>query len=369
MHFKLLSLVIAAAAMTGCNQEAPKQQQQRPPAHVTYINIVESPIKIQSELKGRVSAVSEAQIRPQITGIIQSINVQDGQEVKKGQVLYKVDPAQYKAVYDQSLAAYDSVKADIKTAKTKAERYGALAKQKAMAIQEADEAQSSYLKLVASLAEKKAEIATAKINLDYTDIKAPISGILGISTITPGALVTANQTDSINTITTLSPIYVDLTQPSKEFIDMKIVQKKLQSTDVPVELKFNNNADYFINGHIHSNEYSVNQATDSIKVRAIFENKDKLLLPGMYAYANLTYGIDNKGIKIPLQSIVRDVKGNSSVYVVNSDNKIENKAIVTLSNVGSEAIISEGLKTGDKLVFEGVDKVKIGDSVVPEEKK
>lgn len=368
MQFKLLSLFIAATAITGCNQDTKTIQQQRPPSHITYIKIIESPIKVQSELKGRVTAVTSAEIRPQITGIIQSINVKDGQEVKKGQVLYKVDPSQYQALYQQALAAYDSVKADIKTAKTKSERYNALAKQKAIAMQDADEAQSAYLKLVASLAEKKAAILTAKINLDYTDIKAPISGILGISTITPGALVTANQTDIINTITTLSPIYVDLSQPSKEFISMKMIQKKLNSNEVPVELKFENNDDYSIQGKIYSNEYSVDQSTDSIKLRAIFENKDKLLLPGMYTYANLTYGIDPKGIKIPLQSVVREVNGGSSVYVVNAENKIEKKFIKTLSNVESDAIVTDGLTTGDKLVFEGIDKIKTGDTVVPEER-
>lgn len=368
MQLKLISLAITAIAIAGCNKETISSQYQRPTPHITYVKVVESPLKVQTELKGRVTAVSSAEIRPQVTGIIQSINVKDGEDVKKGQILYKVDPAQYQALYQQTLAAYDSVKADIKTAKTKAERYSTLAKEKAISMQDAEEAQSAYLKLVASLAEKKAAITTAKINLDYTDIKAPISGILGISTITPGALVTANQTDIINTITTLSPIYVDLSQPSKEFINMKILQKKLKSIDIPVELKFENNDAYSIQGKIHSNEYSVNQSTDSIKLRAIFDNKDKLLLPGMYTYANLTYGIEPNGIKIPLQSIVREPNGTSSVYIVNTENKIEKKFIKTLSNVESKAIVTDGLANGDKLVFEGIDKIKVGDTVTAEEK-
>lgn len=368
MKLLRLNLLVVAVAMAGCSKEAP----QRPPAapkSISYITIKEEPVKIQSELKGRVSAVTEAEVRPQITGIIQTIHVKDGQSVKKGQLLYKVDPSQYKAAYDQSVAAYESIKADIDTARLKSERYATLAKQKAIAIQDADDAKSAYQKLVSTLAERKASVDLAKINLDYTDIKAPIDGILGITTITPGALVTANQTNSINTITTLNPIYVDIAQPSKEFLDMRILQKELKTKEVPVQLRFQRDGEYVLTGHVISNEFKVDQTTDSIKVRAIFDNTDKLLLPGMYAYANVTYGVQPNGIKIPLQTVVRGLKGETSVFVVDSANKVQKIDIDTLYNTGSEAIVSSGLKAGDKVVFEGLDKIRNGDEVAPVEQK
>ena len=363
-----LNLLVVAVAMAGCSKEAP----QRPPAgpvSISYITIKEEPVKIQSELKGRVSAVTEAEVRPQITGIIQTINVKDGQAVKKGQTLYKVDPSQYQASYDQSVAAYQSIKADIETARLKSERYAKLAAQKAVAIQDADDAKSAYQKLVSTLAERKSAVDLAKINLDYTDIKAPIDGILGITTITPGALVTANQTNSINTIITLNPIYVDIAQPSKEFLDMRILQKQLNSKEVPVQLRFEKNGEYILTGQVSSNEFKVDQTTDSIKVRAIFDNKDKLLLPGMYAYTNVTYGIQPNGIKIPLQSVVRGLKGESSVFVVDPANKVQKVDIDTLYSTGSEVIVKSGLKAGDKVVFEGIDKIKNGSDVAPVEQK
>lgn len=238
----------------------------------------------------------------------------------------------------------------------KSERYAKLAAQKAVAIQDADDAKSAYQKLVSTLAERKSAVDLAKINLDYTDIKAPIDGILGITTITPGALVTANQTNSINTITTLNPIYVDIAQPSKEFLDMRILQKQLKSKDVPVQLRFEKTGEYILTGQVSSNEFKVDQTTDSIKVRAIFDNKDKLLLPGMYAYTNVTYGIQPNGIKIPLQTVVRGLKGESSVYVVDATNKIQKVDIDTIYSTGSEVIVKSGLKAGDKVVFEGSTK-------------
>lgn len=368
MNLLRLNLLVVAVAMAGCNKEAP----QRPPAaptSVSYITIKEEPVKIQSELKGRVSAVTEAEVRPQITGIIQEILVKDGQVVKKGQILYKVDPAQYQASYDQAVAAYQSIKADIDTSRLKSQRYATLAKQKAIAIQEADDAKSSYQKLVSTLAERKSAVDLAKINLEYTNIKAPIDGILGITTITPGALVTANQTESINTITTLNPIYVDIAQPSKEFLDMRILQKELKTTEVPVQLRFQRTGDYVLTGHVSSNEFKVDQTTDSIKVRAVFDNTDRLLLPGMYAYTNVTYGIQPNGIKIPLQTVVRGLKGESSVFVVDGTNKIQKVDIDTLYSTGSETIVKSGLKAGDKVVFEGIDKIKNGDQVSPVEQK
>lgn len=369
MKLLRLSLITTATlAIVGCKQEQPQRPPQGPIA-VSVMTIKEQPVEIQSELKGRLSAVSEAEVRPQVTGIIQTINAKDGASVKKGDVLYKIDPAVYKAAYNQSVAALNTVKADLFTAKNKFERYDALAAKKAISAQDADDAKSVYNKLLASLAEKEAAVQSAKINLDYTEIKAPIDGILGISKITPGALVTANQANSINTITTLNPIYLDITQPSQDFMNMMNTHKELKAEKIPVDLKFDINSDTFIKGYVSSNEYKVDESTDSIKIRAIFENPENNLLPGMFAYAKITYGTKLDGIKIPLQTIVRNPTGDSSVFVVGSDNKIKKTDITILYNTNNQAIISSGLKAGDKVVFEGIDKIKEGIEVNPSEKE
>lgn len=367
--FQLSVLSMAVLALAGCKEEAPKGGFQPPPKAVSFITVKEEPVKIQSELKGRLAAVKEAEVRPQISGIIQSIKVEDGQPVKKGDVLYKVDSAQYQAAHNQAVAAYESIQADIKTAKLKADRYEKLSKDKAISTQEADDAKANYEKLQATLAERQAAVEIAKINLAYTDIKAPIDGVMGISTITPGALVTANQANSINTITTLNPIYLDIAQPSQEFQEMMLLSKELKSTEIPVELTLNNSAKTTLSGVVSSNEIKIDPQTDSIRVRALFKNDDKLLLPGMFAYATITYGVKEKGIKLPAQSIQKTPDGKLIVLVVDETNKIKSVDVDVLQSSGKESIISSGLKDGDKVVFEGTEKVRPGDEVVATEYK
>lgn len=365
---KLSMIAIAVTAIVGCNKDVVQKPNQMPPKLVTTITIKEEPVKIQSELKGRLSAIEEAEVRPQITGIIQEVKVKDGQEVRVGDILYKVDAAQYQAAYNQAQASYNSVKADIETAKLKANRYEELAKIKAVPIQEADDAKSNYNKLLASLEERKAALEAAKINLGYTNIKAPIDGLIGITTITSGALVTANQSASLNTITKLDPIYLDVTQQSKDFLEMMKLSKSLGSKEIPVEIRINQGDEPVI-GTISSNELKVDPQTDTIKIRAKFSNKEKTLLPGMFGYATITYAIQENGIKIPLQTVVRNGDGKSTVYVVNAENKIEQISIDVLKNTGFEAIVSNGLKAGDRVVIEGIDKIKAGDTVVASDKK
>lgn len=366
-QFSLLGVVSAVAILTGCNSEQAQQQRpEMPPATVTVVTINEKPIKIQSELKGRLSATEEAEVRPQITGIIQSLEVKDGSPVKKGQVLYKVDDAQYKAAYNQALASVNSTKADIESAKSKADRYEKLASENAISIQEADDARSVYQKLVANLAEKEAALEIAKINLEYTKIKAPIDGVLGISSVTPGTLVTANQATVINTVTKMDPIYLDITQPSSDFLNMITLSQDLNTKEIPVELKINEKV---FNGVVSSNEFKVDPQTDSIKVRAEFENKNKVLLPGMFGYATVTYAVQDNGIEIPMQSIIRTADGKASVYVVGADNTVAIRPVEILTSHRFNSIVSSGLKEGDKVIFEGIEKTRPGAKVNPVEKQ
>lgn len=365
-NLSLLGVAVATLILTGCKQEQVAQRPAMPPTQVTVITVKEEQVKIQTELKGRLSAIEEADVRPQVTGIIQSIEVKDGSSVKKGQVLYKVDDAQYKAAFNQAQAAYNSIKADINTAKLKSERYKKLAADKAISTQESDDASSSYQKLVSNLAEKEASLEIARINLHYTEIKAPIDGVLGITTITPGTLVTANQATSINSVTKMNPIYLDVTQPSNEFLNMTSLNKELGAKKIPVELKVN---DKIFEGAVSSNELKVDPQTDSIKVRAIFENNENILLPGMFGYATITYATKENGIQIPMQSVIRSTDGKSSVYVVGTDNKIVSTPVEILQSFGKYSTINSGLKAGDKVVFEGIEKTRPGAEVNPVDAK
>lgn len=366
-HFNMLGIAIAIVALTGCKSEQePQQKPQMPTPTVTVVSVKQEPIKIQTQLKGRLAAIEEAEVRPQITGIIQSIEAKDGTTVKKGQVLYKVDDAQYKAAYNQAQAAYNSTKADIETARLKAARYKKLAADKAISIQEADDANATYQKLVANLAEREAALEIAKINLEYTNIKAPIDGVLGIASITPGTLVTANQASIINTITKMDPIYLDITQPSNEFLDMITLNKDAGGKAIPVELNIN---EKIFTGVVSSNELKVDPQTDSIKVRAKFDNKDGFLLPGMFGTATITYAVQENGIQVPMQSIVRDTKGNPNVFVVEADGTAKLKPIEVLQSSGFNNIVKSGLSVGDKIIFEGVEKAKPDAKVNPVEKQ
>lgn len=375
--FQLSLLAIPIAIfISGCNsktEQAGAQQRQMPPQSVTYQTVKVGPVEIKSSLKGRLVASDEAEVRPQITGIIRQFDAKDGQNVKKGDVLYTIDQSQYLAAVKQSKASLKSIEADIKSAKSKAERYAQLAKDKAIPQQDADDATALYNKLLANLDERKAALEIAELNLEYTKIKSPISGTLGIASITTGALVTANQSNKINTVTQLDPIYVDITQQSSDFLNMKNLSSQFNSTEIPVVMTIgggNNsiNTPQF-KGFLISQEAIVDPQTDSVKIRAKFENPKKELLPGMFANTDVIYAVQPDGIKIPMQSIIIDNDGSTFVYLLNDDKTVKKQTVKILHNTTNEAIISEGLKKDDKVIFQGISKIRDGATVAPIEQK
>lgn len=373
--FQLSLLAIPVAFfISACGQKSEQANQQRtmPLQSVTYYNVVNTPVALSSSLKGRLVASDDAEVRPQITGIIQNFNVKDGQYVKRGDVLYEIDPAPYAAAYKQAQASLKSIEADIKSAKSKSERYSQLAKEKAIPQQDADDALAIYNKLQANLEERKAALELAQLNLSYTKIKAPISGTLGIASITKGALVTANQSDKINTITQLDPIFLDITQQSSDFLSMKNLSRKFNSQEIPVTMKIGNSStesDVKFEGLLISQEAIVDPQTDSVKIRAKFNNLNKELLPGMFAFADVIYAVQPEGIKIPMQSIVFENDGSTHVYILNEDNTVKKQPVKILHSSTNEAILEEGLTEGQKVIFQGVGKIKDGASVKASEQQ
>ncbi|WJV52488.1 efflux RND transporter periplasmic adaptor subunit [Prodigiosinella aquatilis] len=352
-------LLLMVFSLVGCDR-AVEPKFDHAPITVVVKTLKTQPVVLSSELTGRVTAAMVSDVRPQVDGIIQKRLFIEGSEVKAGQVLYQIDPASYQASYDQAVAALKNAEATVRSAKLKAERYARLVKEDGVSRQDADDAQASYEEDVATVAEKKASLETARINLAYTKIKAPISGRIGISSVTPGALVTADQTTSLATIRQLNPIFVDLTQSSSQRLAMREQQKNAQT---PVTLTLENDKPYAQKGILKLAELSVDESSGTVTVRAEFPNPQETLLPGMFVRASVEDGVDPAAVLAPQQGITRDVKGNATALVVNDKQQVEQRQVVTGQAIGNQWLVTSGLKAGDRLIIEGTDKVAPGDTV------
>lgn len=319
-------------------------------------------VTLDSQLTGRVVGSMVSEVRPQVDGIIQKRLFTEGDEVKAGQVLYQIDPASYQASYDQAVAQLKNAQALVKSSQLKSQRYTALVKENGVSRQDADDALATYQQNVASVDQYRAAVESARINLNYTKIKAPISGRIGISSVTPGALVTSAQTTALATIRALDPIYVDLTQSSVQLLKLKRQQASLQQSSdvVPVTVKLEDGSAYDYPGKLELTEVAVDEATGTVTLRAIFPNPQHELLPGMYVRASVTNGVKSDAILAPQQGITRDAKGNATALIVDKENKVENRTVVADRVIGSAWLITSGLTSGDKLIVEGTAKVQAG---------
>jgi membrane fusion protein (multidrug efflux system) len=344
-------IAVAVAGLSACGQQ--QQQPKFPPPAVGFVVIKEQPVQLAAELPGRTDPFAVSDVRPQVSGIILHRLFTEGSTVKQGQALYQIDPAPYQASYDNAVAT----EAD---AKSKADRYAALMKANAIAPQDADDAKAAYL--VA-----KANVETARINLAYTRITAPITGRIGASSVTEGALVTADQTTALATISTLDPIYVDIDQSSSELLALR---RALQAGQIgagvaDVTLKLDDGSDYAQHGKLQFTDVTVDQTTGAVRLRAIFPNPDGLLLPGMYVRATVIEGTDPHGILAPQQGVSHDAKGNPIALVVDDKNVARLKVLKTGRAVGSDWQVLDGLKPGDKLIVEGTQKAMPDMPVTP----
>jgi membrane fusion protein (multidrug efflux system) len=334
-----LSLVLVA-----CNRQP---QFKMPPANVGFITIAEQPVALNVELPGRTSPFAVSEVRPQISGIVQKRLFVEGATVKRGQPLYQIDPAPYRATYDSTLATLASTKA-------KAERYARLLSQNAIAPQDADDARAAYL-------QAKANADSARINLNYTRITAPISGRIGASAVTEGALVTALQATALTSISTLDPIYVDVDQSSAELVALRrAVQAGNVNSGGPltaeVTLKLDDGSTYPLKGKLQMTDVTVDPATGAVQLRAIFPNPDTLLLPGLYVRATINQGVDPHGILVPQSAISHNQKGEPTALVVDGKNIARLRVLKTGRAIGNDWQVLEGLKAGDRLITEGLAK-------------
>ncbi|MEI7790494.1 MAG: efflux RND transporter periplasmic adaptor subunit [Alphaproteobacteria bacterium] len=343
----LPSLTIGMATLlvlAGCGR--PPQQQMPPPA-VGFVTIAEQPVALTVELPGRTHPFAVSEIRPQINGIVLKRLFVEGSTVKAGQPLYQIDPAPYRAVYDSTLATLASTK-------VKAERYQRLLSENAIAPQDADDARAAYL-------QAKANADSARINLNYTRILSPITGRIGASTVTEGALVTAQQATALTTVSTLDPIYVDVNQSSAELVALKRAIQEGNANSggaltAEVSLKLDDGSTYPLKGRLQFTDVTVDPATGAVQLRAIFPNPENLLLPGLYVRATINQGVDPHGILVPQNAVGHNQKGEPTALVIDDKNIARLKVLKTGRAVGNQWQILEGLKAGDRLITEGLAK-------------
>jgi len=332
------------------------------PTEVGYIVAQPQTVGLTTELSGRTSAFLVSDVRPQVGGVIKARLFEEGAIVRAGQSLYQIDPATYQATYNSAAASLAQAQAQALSAKLKADRYKALVESGAVSKQDNDDAQAAAAQTAAAVAVQKAALDTARINLNYTKVAAPITGRIGKSAVTPGALVTANQATALATVQDLSKIYVDLTQTSAELLKLKqqFASGKLGKTNsATVTLKLEDGSTYPTPGTLEFSDVTVDPGTGSVTLRAVFPNPNGVLLPGMYVRASLAQGVASGGILIPQGAVSRDPKGGATVMLVGAKGP-EPRPITLGQTVGDKWLVTSGLQPGDKVIVEGLQKVRPG---------
>ncbi|TKJ80313.1 efflux transporter periplasmic adaptor subunit [Pseudomonas sp. CFBP13509] len=332
---------------------------------VGVITVKKQPVELSTELPGRTVPYLVADVRPQVNGIIKARNFREGSDVKAGQTLYEIDPAPYQAAYNSNVAALAKAQASLRTAQLKSDRYKELIIINAVSQQEYDDAVANLGEIKADVAAAKANVETSRINLAYAHVDAPISGRVGRSAVTPGALVTASQATAMATIQQLDPIYVDVTQSSAALLNLKesLAKGEIQKVGAnaaKVALVLENGRTYPLEGRLEFSDVTVNQDTGAITLRAVFPNPNADLLPGMYVRAVMQIGIKEQGLLVPQQAVSRDSTGKPTVYIVGAGNKLERRVLETDRAIGDQWLIRSGLQAGDQLVVDGQQRAAPG---------
>lgn len=361
----VLTGFLAALALTAACKSKPL-----PPAvpEVAVVALKTERLALTTELPGRTAAFLVAEIRPQVNGIIQKRLFTEGADVRAGSILYQIDPAPYQAAYEQAKAALAVADSRVPSARSRAERFKDLVAVHAVGQQDYDDAVAALATAEAGAASAKAALETARINLEYTPIKSPISGRIGRSGVTVGALVNAYQGVALATVQQLDPIYVDVIQSSADVLRLR---RRMESGQIKqdkeawskVRLRLEDGTSYPLEGTLKFRDITVDPSTGSVVLRAVFPNPDKVLLPGMFIRAVVEEGLDEQALLVPQQGVSRDTKGQPYALIVNGEGKVEQRALDLDRAIGDKWLVTKGLAAGDRVVVEGQLRVRPGAAV------
>lgn len=364
MNKKIFSGLLAAIVLLaggcddGSNQMSPYQQA----APVSTVTLQKEKIVSSVRLPGRTVAYKVAEIRPQVSGVIMARTFKEGGIVKEGQQLYQIDPALYRAAYESAKADLQRARANVQAVQAREKRYGELVELDAVSKQEYDDIKAELAQARADIAVAEANLARAKINLDYTKVYSPISGRIGKSVVTEGALVTANQAEALARVTQLDPIYVDMSQSSAEL--MRIRNQLGEGEEkLAVTLELEGGKPYGHEGVLQFSEVTVDATTGSVQLRALFPNPERVLLPGLFVQADVVLG-EEEVLLVPQKAAIRDAKGQLSVWVVGADNTVHPVTIQTVREYGDKWIVASGLEEGETIVTEGFQRLQPGAQVM-----
>lgn len=363
----LAAALVSCFVLVGCGQSGADEGAAHgggavPPVGV--LTIQPQAVTLSTELAGRTSAYLIAEVRPQVNGIVKARAFTEGGEVKAGQTLYQIDAAPYQAALDSAKATLAKAEANVTTSRLKAARYDELAGIDAVSKQARDDAQAALKQAEADVAAARAAVRTAQIDLDYTKVASPIAGRVGRSAVTPGALVTANQATALATVQQLDPIYVDVTQSSADLLRLQrdMAEGRIQAAkdgQAQVKLLLEDGSAYPLAGKLQFSEVTVDAGTGSVTLRAVFPNPKRQLLPGMYVRAVVEKGVSEQAILVPQAAVSRDAKGQATAMVL-ADGKVQPRVLTTGQAVNGQWLVTAGLKAGDQLIVDGLQKVRPG---------
>ena len=360
----LAMLVLSGSfLLSGCGEEQ-KQGGEMPPPDVKVVTLKAAPLTVSTELPGRTSAYRIAEVRPQVGGIILKRNYKEGSDVKEGESLYQIDPAPFQATLNSAQAELAKARANAELARLTVNRYKPLLGTNYISRQDYDEAVSTHAQAQAAVRAAQAAVQTAQINLNYTNVTSPISGLSGKSNVTEGALVATGQSQPLTLVQQIDPIYVDVTQSSDDYLRLKheiasgAVDK--EQGKVAVSLVTAENKDYTHKGYLEFSDVTVDETTGSITMRAVFPNPQESLLPGMFVRARVDEGVRPDAILVPQQGVIRTAKGGAVVNVVNAKNEIEVRPVTVGQAYGNKWLVTAGVNNGERVVVEGFQKIKQG---------
>ncbi|GBR40387.1 multidrug efflux pump acriflavin resistance protein AcrB/AcrD/AcrF [Neoasaia chiangmaiensis NBRC 101099] len=366
----LTPLAVLSLGLTGCQRKAPPPAM--PPQPVGIITVHPHTLTLDTVLPGRTDAYEQAEIRPQVGGVILTRNFEQGSDVKAGQLLYQINPAPYQAAYDQAKAQLLHAQAASLSIQAQLERYKPLAAAHAVSRQEYDNTLSSARQAEADIAQAKANVTSAGVNLDWTHVRSPIDGRIGRMLITPGTLVTTGQTTPIALVTRLDPIYADVNLADSDMLRLRreMAKGQLQRSGdnaAEVTLTLDDGSTYEQKGKLQLSEVTVDPSTGTLVMRAVFPNPDRLLLPGMFVHATINEGVTPNTLTVPQTAVQRDPKGAAMVMLVDGENKVVIRPIKLGRAVDSDWVVASGLGDGDKVIVTGIQKAHPGAKVQPQE--